>query len=309
MPDNARLDAVLLIGFGGPASKDEVRPFLDQLLGGRPAPSERYQEVLRRYEAIGGFSPYNALTLEQARALGAALGERGCDLPVRAGMRNWKPFIGDALEEMAQAGARRIFGFILAPHRSQPSWQAYRDAVSRAQSALGERAPEVEYPEPWHAHPKFVAAMAERAAEAMGRLAAEERERAELVFTAHNIPLAMAKASRYAEEVAESARAIAERLGHRAWSVAFQSRSAGAREPWLEPDIETALARLGGRPAVVVPAGFLCDHLEVLYDLDIAAQAAARRAGVRMERAGTADCHPAFIDMIAEMVAERAGSK
>ncbi len=307
MSGNARIDAVLLIGFGGPAGGDEVRPFLDRLLSGRPVPRERYEEVVRHYQAIGGHSPYHALTVGQAKALRAALVDRGLDLPVRVGMRNWKPFIADVLGEMAQRGAQRVFGFILAPHRCAASWQAYRDAVSAAQSALGGRAPAVEYPEPWHTHPNFVEAMAERAAEAMGRLGVEERGRAELVFTAHSIPVAMAKTSRYAEEVAESARSVAERLGHRAWSAAFQSRSGSPHEPWLEPDIGAALRKLDGRPAIVVPAGFLCDHLEVLYDLDIAAQAAARAAGVRMERAGTVGAHPAFISMIAGMVAERAG--
>jgi protoporphyrin/coproporphyrin ferrochelatase len=305
MSSDSPIDAVLLIGFGGPASSDEIRPFLDRLLRGRPIPQARYEEVVKHYEAMGGRSPYNELTMRQAEALRAALAHRGAAVPVRVGMRAWRPFVGDVLAEMVQSGARRMFGFVLAAHRCEASWQVYLNAVREAQSNLGAGAFEIEYPEPWHTHPKFIEALEARAAEARDRLPPDERKRAELIFTAHSIPLAMARASRYVEEVAASSRMVAQALRWGAWSIAYQSRSGSPREPWLEPDIAEALKHLGDRPSVVVPVGFLCDHVEVLYDLDVAARAVARDAGGRMERAATVGDHPAFIDMMAEMVARR----
>lgn len=299
------IDSVLLIGFGGPTSRDEIRPFLDRLLRGRPVPQARYDEVVKHYEAIGGKSPYNEFTMQQAEALRAALAHRGAALPVRLGMRAWRPFVGNVLAEMVQSGLRRIFGFVLAAHRCEASWQVYLNAVQEARSDPGAGAFEIEYSEPWHTHPKFIEALAARAAEAIARLGPDQRERAELIFTAHSIPLAMARASGYVEEVAATSRMVAQALGWDRWSIAYQSRSGNPREPWLEPDIAEALRRLGSRTSIVAPVGFLCDHVEVLYDLDIAAKAVAREAGGQMERAGTIGDHPAFIDLIAEMVAQR----
>ncbi len=307
MSKNSDLDAILLMGFGGPTTRDEVRPFLAGILAGRPVPEEHYEEIGRRYDKIGGHSPYNENTFSQAKALRAELVGRGIDIPVRAGMRVWKPYIADVLNEIAQSGARRIFGFILAPHRCAVSWEAYQDAVQKGQAALGPQAPKVEYPEPWHTNPKFIEAVAERTAQAIARLDASDRRQVEVIFTAHSVPIPIAKASRYAEEVTESSRMVAERLGCGSWSVAFQSRSGKPSDPWLEPDIGDALRKLGAGPAVVVPVGFVCDHVEVLYDLDIKAKGVAREAGGRMERAGTVGDHPAFIGMIADMVADRLG--
>jgi protoporphyrin/coproporphyrin ferrochelatase len=305
MSANSSIDAVLLIGFGGPTSSDEIRPFLDRLLRGRPIPQARYEEVVTHYQAIGGRSPYNELAMRQAEALRTALARRKAAVPVRVGMRAWRPFVGDVLAEMIQSGARRIFGFVLAAHRCEASWQVYLNAVHDADSNLGAGAFEIEYPKPWHTHPGFIEALAARAAEAAARLGPDDRKRAELIFTAHSIPVAMANASRYVEEVEASSRMVAQALEWDAWSIAYQSRSGNPREPWLEPDIAEALRHVGNRPSLVVPVGFLCDHVEVLYDLDIAAKAVASDAGGRMERAATVGDHPAFIDMIAEMAARR----
>lgn len=304
------LDAVLLIGFGGPTRRDEIRPFLDHILRGRPIPKERYEEVVHHYELMGGRSPYNEHTTRQADALRARLGRDGIYVPVAVGMRNWDPYLVDTMRELASTGvpghrlkpAPRILGFILAAHRCEASWERYQIAVDDARSKIGPDAPQVEYPELWHAHPKFIEAVAERISEALARFDQSEAKRAELIFTTHSIPVPMANASSYVHQVRESAAAVASRLGRDSWRLAFQSRSGAPRDPWLEPDIAEVIRELDGRPAVVMPIGFLCDHVEVLYDLDVEAATTARECGVKMVRAGTVADHPAFIDMIAGIV-------
>jgi protoporphyrin/coproporphyrin ferrochelatase len=292
-----------MVGFGGPTRTDEVRPFLDNVLRGRPVPRERYEEVVHHYELLGGRSPYNDLTLRQADALRGALARQGIAVPLAVGMRNWKPYLGEALAQLKDAGVRRVFAFIMAAHRSEASWQRYQHAVADALEKSGAGAPEIEYNEPWHTHPGFIAAAAARVREAYAQIGAAERDRARLVFTAHSIPVAMAHESGYVEQIMETSGMVAADLGVKDWTLAFQSRSGGPREPWLEPDIGHTIRMLGrGAVAVVMPLGFLCDHVEVLYDLDIEAQRIAREAGVRMLRAPTVSDHPEFIAMLAEVV-------
>ena len=295
------LDAVLLIGFGGPTRHDEIHPFLDNLLRGRPIAKERYEEVVHHYEVMGGRSPYNEHTMRQADALRARLNRDGIEIPVVVGMRNWDPYLLDAMRDLATTRAQRILGFILAPHRCEASWERYQGAVDEARAKVGTDAAEVEYPEPWHMHPKFIEAVAGRVEAAFARLDRVEANSAELIFTAHSIPVPMAEASGYANQVRESSAAVASRLG-RKWSLAFQSRSGAPRDPWLEPAISEVIRKLDGRAAIVMPIGFLCDHIEVVYDLDVEAAKIARECGVKMVRAGTVGDHPAFIDMIAGIV-------
>ena len=272
------------------------------MLRGRPIPQERYEEVVHHYEVIGGRSPYNEHTMRQADALRARLRRDGVEIPVVVGMRNWDPYLVETMLELAAKRAQRILGLILAAHRCEASWERYQGAVDDARSKIGPDAPQVEYPELWHLHPKFIEAVAERAGEAFSRLDQSEAKRAQLIFTAHSIPVPMANASGYADQILESARAVASRLGRESWTLAFQSRSGAPRDPWLEPDVAEVIRKLEGRPAVVMPIGFLCDHVEVLYDLDVAAAKIARDCGVRMMRAGTVADHPVFIDMMAEIV-------
>ncbi len=302
MAAKAKCDAVLMIGFGGPTRADEVRPFLDNVLRGRPIPRERYEEVVHHYDLLGG-SPYNDLTMKQAAALRTELEKKGVRVPVAVGMRNWQPYIADTVRTLADSGARRVLGFIMAAHRSEASFERYQATVDDARAALGETAPEVVYPQPWHDHPLFVTAVASRAREALSKLDPPERSRVRLIFTAHSIPVAMANAGPYVEQLAQSARIVAADLGIDSWQFAYQSRSGSPREAWLEPDIKEALRNLDAKTAVVVPIGFLCDHVEVLYDLDIEAAHVARDAGIRMERAPTVGDHPLFIEMMASIVA------
>jgi len=300
-------DAVLLIAFGGPTRPEEIEPFLANVVRGRAVPPARLAEVARHYHAIGGRSPLNAITFAQADKLRTALVEAGSPLPVYVGMRNWEPYIADTLARMADEGRRRAAGLILAPHATEASRARYTDAVAQASAALGTRAPVIRWARDWHTHPLFIAAAADLAAAALARLAGERRAAAVLVFTAHSVPRTMAAGSPYETEIAASARAVAERLGHRAWQIAYQSRSGGPAEPWLEPDVNDALRALvaaGTRDAVVVPIGFVADHVEVLYDLDVEAAATARAAKLGFVRTPAVNDHPLFIRLLAELVRE-----
>jgi ferrochelatase len=299
---NAPCDAVLIVGFGGPTRADEIRPFLQNVARGRAIAPARLEAVAHHYEAIGGRSPYNELTMRQAQALRALLAREGPALPVYVGMRNWAPYVADVIRDIARAGRRRLFCFPMAPHRSEASWERYRQIVSEALAALGADAPAAVYPPPWHTHPLFIEAVAARLGDALAGLDAAERARAEVVFTAHSIPAAMDAQSGYGAQIAESCRLAAHKLGLGRWTVAYQSRSGNPRDPWLAPDVTQVLRGLAGRTAVVMPIGFICDHVEVLYDLDVEAAAAARAGGAAMVRAATVGDHPLFIRMIAQLL-------
>jgi ferrochelatase len=294
-------DAVLLIAFGGPTRPEEIRPFLENVTRGRHIPPERLEAVVHHYELIGGRSPLNELTFRQAEGLRRALGRT----PVYVGMRNWESDIATTLATMALDGVRRATGVILSPHATESSRERYLEAVEAGRAALGPRAPVVEYVDSWHTHPLFVDAAAQQIRTALADVPAGAR----VVFTAHSIPVAAAERSPYASEFAATARAVAQRLGDPPWELAYQSRSGSPRDPWLEPDVNLTLERLaasGERAVVVAPIGFVCDHVEVLYDLDIEARATARRLGLAFARAATVNDHPLFVQMLADLVRERA---
>ncbi len=306
MTTKTNCDAVLMIGFGGPTRADQVRPFLDNVVRGRPIPRERYEEVVHHYDLLGGRSPYNDLTMRQAAALREELAKKGAPVPVGVGMAKWEPYVADSLRALTEGGARRVLGFIMAAHRSEASFERYQENVNDARAALGDGAPEVVYPESWHDHPLFIGAIAARTREAYARLGQQDASGVRLIFTAHSIPLAMAQAGPYVKQLAQSAWMTAAKLGIGGWKLAYQSRSGSPREAWLEPDIKDTLRSLDAKAAVVVPIGFLCDHVEVLYDLDIEAAQIAREAGIRMERAPTVGDHPLFIEMMASIIAAHA---
>ncbi|MBI4514446.1 MAG: ferrochelatase [Deltaproteobacteria bacterium] len=298
-------DSVLLIAFGGPTRADEVRPFLQNVTRGRPIPPERIEAVARHYDLIGGCSPLNRLTFGQAHALAATLRAQGPALPVFTGMRNWHPYVHETLSEMAAAGHRRAVGVILSAQQTEASWERYQATVTAARAKVGAGAPAVVYAPRWHDHPLFVEAVAECTAAALAQLPPALGSAAHLVFTAHSVPTAMAASSAYVAQIEAGASAVAERLGRKRWSLAYQSRSGNPRESWLEPDIGELLRRLaaaGTGTVVVIPIGFVCDHVEVLYDLDIEARAVADQLGLVFVRAPTVNDHPVFIRMLAEVV-------
>ena len=305
------VDAVLLIAFGGPERPEDIRPFLQIVTEGRRIPPERLEEVAHHYEAIGGRSPLNALTQRQADALRGVLAAEGRPLPVRIGMRNWHPFLHETLAEMKDRGIHRALGIILSSLQTEASWDRYVQDVAAAREKVGPDAPEVVYAPTWGTHPLFIEAMADRARAALDTIPSPRRPDARLVFTAHSVPVAMAAGSPYAEHLAGAAGLVAERLGRTDWSLAYQSRSGSPRDPWLEPDVGDVIRRLaaaGARDVVVIPIGFVCDHVEVLYDLDVEARTVAASCGIGFHRAAAANDHPTFVAMLADLVRRGAAS-
>jgi ferrochelatase len=305
---NTPFDAVLLIAFGGPQGLDDIRPFLSNVLRGRHIPPARIDEVAHHYEFFGGVSPLTAFTLKQADGLRTRLAAAGAALPVFVGMRNWHPYLADAIAEMSRAGVRRAIGFIAAAHGSYSSCQQYKDNVRDARRAAIESGLadiEMTFVQGWHAHDLFIEANASHVRAAVARLPARVREDARLIFTAHSIPESMAGTSQYREQLRESAEKVAARVERRDWALVYQSRSGRPQDPWLGPDIRDYLraARQDGVPAAVVcPIGFVCDHIEVLYDLDTEAAAVARELGMAFERAEAVNDDPVFLDMMADVV-------
>jgi len=301
-------DAVLVVAFGGPQGPDDIRPFLANVLRGRRIPPARIEEVARHYERFGGVSPLTAITMRQAEGLRAELQRQGHSLPVYVGMRNWHPLLPDTLRAMAADGVRRAIGFICAAHRSYSSCTQYRQNVGDARAEIvaeGGGDISVTYVDDWHAHDAFVDANARHVAAAINSVPEAMRGRARIVFTAHSVPTGMAGASRYRTQLEESARLVAERLGRPDWALVFQSRSGRPEDPWLEPDVCDYLKaeRSRGLDAVVLcPIGFLCDHIEVLYDLDTEAAGVCREIGLAMTRAQAVNDDAGFIEMMADVV-------
>ena len=306
-------DAVLIVAFGGPQGRDDVRPFLANVLRGRRVPPSRVEEVAHHYDLFDGVSPLTALTMRQAELLGSRLKERGMPLPVYLGMRNWHPFLADTLADMSRAGVRRAVGFLAAAQRSYSSCTQYRENVDAARAALRDAGLgdiDVVYVGDWHTHPGFVDANVDHIAESLDRLPSGDRERARIVFTAHSIPVSMAERYPYQQQLEETAKAVAAALEKktgraREWALVFQSRSGRPEDPWLGPDICDYLRAESGRgltAAVLSPIGFVCDHIEVLYDLDVEAARVCREVGVSMVRAKAVNDHPRFADAMADAV-------
>ncbi len=301
-------DAVLVIAFGGPQGLADIRPFLANVLRGRRVAPERVDEVAHHYELFGGVSPLTALTTRQTTLLRDRLREEGLPLPVYLGMRNWDPYLKDTLAQMSRDGVRRAVGFIAAAQRSYSSCTQYRENVAAARASLHEAGladVAVTYVGDWHTHPGFVEANAAHVTEALATLPAHLRDDARIVFTAHSIPVSMAERSLYRQHLEASAAAIASRLGRADFALVYQSRSGRPEDPWLGPDVGEYLKdehAKGLRAAVLCPVGFLCDHVEVLYDLDVEAAGVCRDIGLPMARAKAVNDHPRFIDTMADAV-------
>jgi len=302
--------AILIVGFGGPERREDVIPFLENVTRGRNIPRERLRAVAEHYYHFGGKSPLNDQVRELIATLRLALDQRGIRLPIAWGNRNWHPFLADAVQELASAGARRVLALVLAAYSSYSSCRQYREDIERARAAVGSNAPQVDKIRAFFNHPGFIAANADRLSEALEKIPDDRRSRSHVAFTAHSIPLSMAQTSRYAEQLNETCRLVCERLRIPAtrWALVYQSRSGRPTDPWLEPDICDHLASLrasGVSDVAVLPIGFLSDHLEVLYDLDVEAQEKSRSLGLNLVRAGTVGTHPQFVAALADLVEER----
>lgn len=306
-------DALLVVSFGGPGGMADVLPFLDVVTGGRPIPPERLAEVAERYYRVGGVSPINAANRALVAAVSDEFNQYGPSLPVYLGNRNWRPFLSDTMRFMAADGVRSAATFLTSPYSSYSSCRQYREDVAHAQAEVGADAPRVVQVRHYFNHPGFIEPMVERTREALGRLPAAVRQHAHLVFTAHSIPTSMAAASgpkggTYPAQLTEAARLVVDRLpGDQPWELVYQSRSGSPSQPWLGPDVLEHLAtvtRAGAPAAVLVPIGFICDHMEVVYDLDEEAARRAGELGLPVARAATVGTDPRFVAMVRDLVAE-----
>jgi ferrochelatase len=295
--------AVLLMAYGGPANLDEVVPYLEDVRGGRPATPQFVAEITARYARIGGRSPLRERTEAQAAAVGRALGER---FPVYVGMRHWHPYIAAAVDRIVADGHRRVVGIVLAPHYSALSVGAYEQKLLAAARGRLETA----LVRSWSGHPQFLSAVAGRVTQALQRFPAPHA--VQVLFTAHSLPeRILAAGDPYPDELATSAQAVARLVGLRAWRVAYQS--AGAMpEPWLGPDagtLMTELAARGERAFLIVPIGFVSDHVEVLYDVDVMYRELAARLGVQLERTTSLNDDPLLAAALADIARTTAAQR
>ena len=303
--------AFLLGSFGGPEGPDDVMPFLRNVTAGRNVPEDRLAHVAEHYYRFGGVSPINAQCRELVAAIEKDFAASGIDLPVYWGNRNWRPYLADTMQAMAQDGITTAIAFATSAYSSYSSCRQYLDDIAGDRAAVGPGAPRVIKIPPYYRHPGFIASFTDAAGKALASLPAAVRGGAELVFTAHSIPESMSAASgphggAYPAQVAEAAGLVAAGLGRTTWKLAYQSRSGPPAVPWLGPDINECLkniAQEGATAAVVVPIGFVSDHMEVVFDLDLEAAQTAREVGLPMARAATPGTDPGFVAMISSLAA------
>lgn len=291
-------DALLIVSFGGPERPEDVIPFLENVLRGRNVPRERMVAVAEHYYHFGGKSPIN----DYCRKLMAALRSE-IPLPIYWGNRNWHPMLADTVRQMEREGVRRAIAIATSAYSGYSGCRQYLEDIEAARQVVGPGAPLIEKLPPFSRHPLFVEANASRVKDALVGV-----NDARLVFTAHSIPVSMSETCRYEEQIRNVARATAEQVGRNEWDLAWQSRSGPPQQPWLGPDILDhlrALASAGTKAVVVAPIGFLSDHMEVLYDLDVEAAGLACELGMRFVRAASVGLHPAIVRMFRELVRER----
>jgi ferrochelatase len=318
-------DAFLLVSFGGPEGPDEVMPFLENVTRGRGVPPERLASVAEHYYSVGGVSPINQQCRDLLAAVRADFAASGLSLPVYWGNRNWTPYLTDTVRAMADDGIRRAVALVTSAYSSYSGCRQYLDDIQRARAEVGPHAPRIDKIRRFFNHPGFIEPFVASTRVALATLPSDLRDDAHLVFTAHSVPVAMADSSgpamrrgeagrtgggRYVAELTEAARLIAERTagGTHPWTLAYQSRSGPPSQPWLEPDVCDhlgELAKSGTKAVVVIPVGFVSDHMEVRHDLDVEAAQSADSLGLAFARAVTPGTSPRFASMITELVRER----
>jgi ferrochelatase len=315
---DTRFDSVLFVAFGGPTPGccqrvdpcpgSEALCFVQGIVGGRPGARARIAEVAAHYAQLGGFSPFNALTGRQARSVESLLQEQGIHVPVFLGMRHWPPYIPDVLRHMVDQGLRNILAVIMAPHQCFASWEWYQQTVAEGVAALGARGPQVTYLDPWYTQPGYISAIVDHLRQACQALGPERAGQAALIYTAHSIPEAMAATAPYTQQFEATAVAATQLLGRQDFRLAYQSQVTGTPRPWLQPDINDAIRQAkdaGYSDVIVCPIGFLCDNVEVLYDLDVTARQTAVACGMTFVRAKTVCNHPTFLAMLRDLIAAR----
>jgi ferrochelatase len=301
-------DAVLLLSFGGPEGPEQVRPFLENVTRGRSVPPERLDEVAEHYLHFGGVSPINRINLALITQLRAELADRGLDLPVYFGNRNWEPYVEDCVKTMRDNGIRRAAVFTTSAWSGYSSCTQYVEDIARARRATGPDAPELVKLRPYFDHPLFVEMFAGAIADAADTLPAGLRDDARLVFTAHSVPVAADQRfgpRLYSRQVAYATRLVAAAAGYADYDLTWQSRSGPPQVPWLVPDVADHLTTLVGTKAVIVcPIGFVADHIEVVWDLDHELRSQAEAAGMAFARATTPNADRRFARLAADLVDE-----
>ena len=307
-------DAILVVSFGGPEQEADVIPFLENVLRGKDVPRERMLAVAEHYYHFNGRSPINEQNRNLIAALNKDLADHQVKLPVYWGNRNWHPLLADTLEQMKKDGVKRALAFMTSAFSSYSGCRQYRENIAAAREVVGEGAPVVEKLRVFFNHPGFIEAVSDHAVGGLRQLAESDRARAQLIFTAHSIPLSMAQTSKYEPQLSEASRLVAERIsvergGRKDFHLVYQSRSGPPTQPWLEPDILDFLRQYkatgGNDPLVIIPIGFVSDHMEVLYDLDTEARDLCAEIGLHMVRVPCAGVHPRFVGMIRELIEER----
>jgi len=301
-------DAILLVSFGGPEGMPDVIPFLENVLRGRNVPRERLLQVAKHYELFDGVSPINQQNRDLMSALKRLLDTDGPPLPIYFGNRNWNPLLPDTLTKMRDDGVQSALAFVTSAYSSYSSCRQYLENIADAREKVGPNAPKVEKLRAFFNHPLFVQANVEHIRQELDQFPESERSSVYLAFTAHSIPESMARTCDYQAQLEETSRLVAAELGVADWQLVFQSRSGSPSQPWLGPDVCDHLQQLharGIKNVIVAPIGFISDHMEVIYDLDVEARQLCDRLGLNMRRAATAGTHPSFVSMIRELILER----
>jgi ferrochelatase len=302
-------DAILVVSFGGPESREEVIPFLENVLRGRNIPRERLLVVADHYYLFDGKSPINEQTRDLIAALKNELAANGLKLPIYWGNRNWHPLLAEEIRQMKKDGIRRALAFVTSAYSSYSGCRQYREDIARAQSEVGSGAPEIDKLRAFFNHPGFIEATEERMRGALASVPAGVRQNLQIVYTAHSIPVSMANTSDYVRQLEEVTTLVSARLGIRNHALVYQSRSGAPGQPWLGPDILEYLREVKehdtASAVVLAPISFISDHMEVIYDLDVEARRLCESFSLPMVRAKTVGLHPKFIAMIRELIGER----
>ncbi len=305
----ASYDALVLVSFGGPERPGDVIPFLENVLRGKHVPPERVAEVARHYELFGGQSPLNAQNRALLAAVIADLNRHGPRLPVYWGNRNWHPLLGDTVRQMADEGVRHALALVTSAFASYSGCRQYLEDIEQARQEVGPDAPKIDKLRLFYNHPGFIEPMADRVAGALEQLSPEHRAAARLVFTAHSLPVAMAARCAYEHQLRQACHLVAARLGRDSWQLVYQSRTGSPQTPWLGPDVRAYIRELADgqqvRDVVLVPIGFLSEHMEVVYDLDVEVADLCEELDLNMVRSAVVGTHPRFVQMIRELISER----
>jgi ferrochelatase len=299
------MKALLLLAFGGPRSLDEVEPFLTRLFGGRKPSRGQLEKIKERYRLIGGFSPLPEITFKQARALENSLSSKGYNLKSYVGMRYGHPLIEETLKEIVQDGIEEVIALPMTPFRSLGSTGAYIEEVNRIRKNM-EKAIELSFIEAWHLHPLFLEAIQEKIQEGLVQFTPGEKKKVHLIFTAHSLPKSLVENEPYVKDMEGSVKEVLKKIDPLPCHIAFQSRGMGTEE-WLGPDVESILTHLSEqqvREVLVIPIGFVSDHIEILYDIDIVYREKAKSLGMVLKRAPSLNFSDRFIKALAAIVEE-----